>query len=116
MGVDTYDNKKEVHLSDKIVNNISLLDYSDKLGQLENIKKDLSILVNDWLYRLKYDNKSIVLIIDELDRCFEKGIIEFFQSMQLFLKAPQVIIIFAINQEYFKKTLSDSFKITEKRK
>lgn len=104
-----------VPLSDKIVNNISLPNYVDKLGERENIKKDLSILVEAWLHRLKNNNKRIVLIIDELDRCSEKGIIEFFQSMQLFLKVPQIIIIFAIDQEYLKKALSNSFKITDKK-
>lgn len=101
-------------LSDKIVNNISLPNYVDKLGQRENIKKDLSILTDAWLRRWKKANKRLVLIIDELDRCSEKGIVEFFQSMQLFLKVPQVVIIFAIDQEYLKKALSNSFKITGK--
>ena len=104
-----------VPLSEKIVNNISLPNYVDKLGERENIKKDLSILVEAWLNRRKNSNKRIVLIIDELDRCSEKGIIEFFQSMQLFLKVPQIIIIFAIDQEYLKKALSNSFKITDKK-
>lgn len=56
----------------------------------------------------------MVLIIDELDRCSEKGIVEIFQSMQLFLKVPQVVKVFAIDQEYLKKALSNSFKITGK--
>ncbi|NSB15177.1 KAP family P-loop NTPase fold protein [Clostridium beijerinckii] len=104
-----------VPLSEKIINNISLPNYVDKLGERENIKKDLSILVEAWLNRRKNNSKRIVLIIDELDRCSEKGIIEFFQSMQLFLKVPQIIIIFAIDQEYLKKALSNSFKITDKK-
>lgn len=104
--------QSSVPLSEKIINNISLPNYVDKLGERENIKKDLSILVDAWVYRWRNQNKRIVLIIDELDRCSEKGIIEFFQSMQLFLKVPQVIIIFAIDQEYLKKALSNFFKIT----
>lgn len=104
-----------VPLSEKIINNISLPNYVDKLGDRENIKKDLSILVDAWLHRLRNDNERIVLIIDELNRCSEKGIIEFFQSMQLFLKVPQVIIVFAIDQEYLKKALSNSFGIKEKK-
>jgi len=101
-----------VPLSDKIVNNIALPDYVDKLGERENIKTDLSILVEAWLHRGKNKDSRIVLIIDELDRCSEKGILEFFQSMQLFLKVPELITIFAIDQEFLKKALSSTFVIT----
>ncbi len=107
--------QSSVPLSEKIVNNISLPNYVYKLGERENIKKDLSILVDAWIYRWGNQNKRIVLIVDELDRCSEKGVIEFFQSMQLFLKVPQVIIIFAIDQEYLKKALSNSFKLTREK-
>jgi len=104
-----------IPLSDKIVNNISLPDYVNKLGARENIKKDLSILVDAWLHRWGNDNKRIVLIIDELDRCSVKGITEFFQSMQLFLKVHEIVIIFAIDQGYLKKALSNSFGLTDEK-
>lgn len=70
-----------IPLSQKIANNISIPNYIYKLGERENIKNDLNILVNAWIYRFNKRNGRIVLIIDELDRCSEKGIVEFFQSM-----------------------------------
>lgn len=104
-----------VPLSEKLVNNIKLPNYVVKLGERENIKRDLSILINAWISKRRGKSERIVLIIDELDRCSEKGIIEFFQSMQLFLKVPQLIIIFAIDQEYLKKAISNSFKIADEK-
>lgn len=102
-----------VPLSEKIINNISLPNYFNKLGERENVKRDLSILVKAWINRGKKKKERIVLIVDELDRCSEKGIIEFFQSMQLLIKVQNIIIIFAIDQEYLKRSLNDYFGLKD---
>ncbi len=103
-----------VPLSNMIINSISLPNYIEKLGERECIKMDLQILLKAWLKNYKLGcNERIVLFIDDLDRCSEKGVIEFFQSLQLFLKVPQIVIVFAIDYGYLKKTLNKEFTITD---
>jgi predicted KAP-like P-loop ATPase len=98
-------NEASIPLSQKINNNLALPKYMEKLGDREFVKRDLTILINAWLNRKKESNKRIVLVVDELDRCSEKGVLEFFQSIQLFLNVKQLIIVFAIDEKYLKNAL-----------
>lgn len=101
-----------IPLSDKITQNISLPKYSDKLGERETYKKDLDILAKSWINRFGRKKNRLVLFVDELDRCSEKGIFEFFQSLQLFMKAPQLVIVFAIDEERLKIAVGKYYNTT----
>ncbi|GCD11313.1 KAP family P-loop NTPase fold protein [Clostridium tagluense] len=87
-------------LSDMVVSNIELPDYSKNLGIRENIKNDLTDLLEVWLKKdkktKKYE-KRLVIFVDELDRCSEKGITELFEALQLFLSVKQISIVISIN-------------------
>lgn len=102
-------NEASIPLSQKINSNLALPNYMEKLGDREYVKRDLTILINAWLNRKKESDKRIVLVVDELDRCSEKGVLEFFQSIQLLLNVKQLIILFAIDEKYLK----NAFKIEE---
>ncbi len=49
----------------------------------------------------KYE-KGIVIFIDELDRCSDKGITKPFEVLQLFLSLEQIVIVLSINDKDIK--------------
>lgn len=71
-----------IPLSDKIMGKMKLPNYVEVLGKRAEIVSDLDILFDAWL---KKDDDKVVIFVDELDRCTEKGIVEFFQSIQLLI-------------------------------
>lgn len=113
-------------LSDMVVSNIGLPDYSKDLGIRENIKNDLTDLLEVWLKKdkkTKRYEKRLVIFIDELDRCSDNGITELFEALQLFLSVDQIGIVISINFnsvyyalnkkfEYINKDFEDTGKVT----
>lgn len=88
-------------LSDQVVVNLELPNYKKELGLRENIKEDLKDLLDVWLKKTK-DKKykeRLVIFVDELDRCSDKGITEFFEAMQLFLPVEHIVIILSITYD-----------------
>ncbi|UOK62186.1 P-loop NTPase fold protein [Paenibacillus sp. OVF10] len=61
-------------LSNKMLHQILVPDFKAKLGTREEVKHSLDKLIKIWLR----EDENIVLIVDELDRCSEKTIVEFF--------------------------------------
>jgi hypothetical protein len=80
-------------LSDMVVSSIELPNYSKDLGIRENIRNDL---LEVWLKKNKKTKKykkRLVIFVDELDRCSDKGITELFEALQLFLSVEQIGIV-----------------------
>lgn len=115
-------------LSDLVVSNIELPNYTKQLGHKETIKEDLNDLLDVWLHSKEAERKdTLVICIDELDRCSEEGILELLEALQLFLSIKQkVVIIMAVNinsvcnalskkMQYVgedKQTIEDKIKFT----
>lgn len=104
-------------LSDMVVSNIELPDYSKDLGIRENIKNDLTDLLEVWLKKDKKTKgyeRRLVIFIDELDRCSDKGITELFEALQLFLTVEQVGIVISINFNSVYYALNKKFEYINK--
>ncbi len=97
-----------IPLSQKIVSKIKLPSYAETLGTRERIASELDILFNAWLPKKE---QKIVIFVDELDRCSNKGISEFFQSIQLLSSMKKIIFVFAIEPSHLKKALMSTYGI-----
>lgn len=63
-----------IPLSNKIIGKMKLPSYTDTLGARAQISSDINILLSAWIPK---SEERIIIFVDELDRCSEKGIIEF---------------------------------------
>lgn len=92
-------------LSDRLITNMELPNYREDLGIRENIKDNLQTLVNIWLKKVRSGEEDcehkerLVIMVDELDRCSEKVITEFFEALQLFLPIKSIVIILSLSYE-----------------
>lgn len=80
-------------IANYVTSNMIYPSYDDELGNKENLKEDLNDLLAVWLVK----NERIVIFVDEIDRCSDKGIIELLESLQLFLKVKDIVIVMAID-------------------
>lgn len=99
-----------IPLSQKVANTFRLPSYVEVLGTREQVRAELDVLFRAWLPK---DNQKVTIFVDELDRCSDKGIVEFFQSIQLFFGNKKMMFIFAIEPSHLKKALAKSFEIGE---
>jgi len=99
-----------IPLSDKIIDKLKLPSYVDVLGKRAEISADLDILFDAWL---KNENDKVVIFVDELDRCTEKGIVEFFQSIQLLISNKKLCFVFAIDAGCLKNAFMKCYGISE---
>ncbi|CAH0289900.1 KAP family P-loop NTPase fold protein [Peribacillus simplex] len=83
-------------MSEKIISQLKYPDYKGLLGTREKVKESLDALIEAWT---KKRGDKIVIMVDELDRCSEKTIVEFFDALQLFLPVESIIHVISINQE-----------------
>lgn len=101
-----------IPLSKKVIDTLKMPSYVEQLGTRERVSDDLKILLKAWLPK---NNQKIVIFVDELDRCSEKGISEFFQAIQLFTEIQKINFVFAIELKHLKKALAGQHNIpTEK--
>lgn len=97
-----------IPLSQKVANVFKLPSYVEVLGTREQVAEELDILFRAWIPK---ENQKVVIFVDELDRCSEKGIVEFFQSIQLFYGTKKIMFIFAIEPSHLKRALAKNFEI-----
>ena len=99
-----------IPLSQKILSKFSLPSYIETLGTREQISNELNILFEAWIPK---SNQKIVIFVDELDRCSNKGISEFFQSIQLFVPTKKLIFVFAIEPSHIKTALLNTYDLSK---
>lgn len=83
-------------MSVKIISQFKYPKYRELLGTREKVKESLEVLIDVWT---KKNNDKIVIMVDELDRCSEKTIVEFFEALQLFLPIKSIVHVISINEE-----------------
>lgn len=91
-----------ISLTNKIIGAMKLPDYVESLGTRAKIEKDIGLLLDAWI---PHKNQKIIIFVDELDRCTEKGVAEFFQSIHLLLHIEKLHFVFAIDSNHLKKAL-----------
>lgn len=91
-------------LSNKMLHQILVPDFKAKLGTREEVKHSFDKLIKIWLK----ENENIVLIVDELDRCSEKTIVEFFSALQLFISSESIIKVISMNEELVALALANN--------
>lgn len=102
-------------LSEKVNKIFNLLNYTKYLGIRETIKEDFKDIIDIWLKKEKkndnyvYEDK-IVILVDELDRCSEKTITEFFNALQLILPIEGLIVVLSVNYETVCYSLANNNK------
>lgn len=97
-----------IPLSKKILSGFKFPSYIEILGTREKITQELDLLFKVWMPRKE---QKIVIFVDELDRCTEKGVCEFFQAIQLFFHTKKIIFIFAIEYSHLEKALANGLNI-----
>lgn len=107
-------------LSSRVLSVLKFPDYKQELGSRENIKSTLKDLLKVWI---EGKNERIILFIDELDRCSEKVISEFFNALQLLLSVKGITVVLSVNYKtvcyslasnnkfYFEGAISNEKKI-----
>jgi|GEM_PF-4243186 len=84
--------------------------FQDKLGVQAEINKEIEILLKTWLK----PKKRVVLFIDDLDRCREKGLLELIDSLRVMLDSAEIIerlqIIIAVDQRILKTSIGHKYK------
>ncbi|EEM49824.1 P-loop NTPase fold protein [Bacillus cereus] len=98
-----YSNIREYFNSskEKFMKQLKYPNYKKYLGTRENVRQDL-IVFRDLIIKQtdsEKSSKSLVIIIDELDRCSDKTIINFFSSIEAFVDIPGITFLFSINPE-----------------
>jgi len=83
-------------ITNKFFSQLIYPDYKNLLGTRENVKENLYVLIDAWT---KKSGDKIVVFVDELDRCSEKTIVEFFDALQIFLPVESIVHVLSINQE-----------------
>lgn len=94
-------------ITDRVNMHLKLPNYRIKLGNRELIKEDLRRLIKTWLIN---NNEKIVVFIDELDRCSNKTIVEFFNALQLFIQNEKIIFVISVNYETICYALAENNK------
>lgn len=82
-------------------------DCSELLGTREQISSELDVILSAWFqWRVKWNKQNkIVIFVDELDRCSQEGIRNFFQAVHLLLNKEQISFVFAIDESILGKAL-----------
>ena len=96
-----------IPLSNKIIGKMKLPSYTDTLGARAQISSDINILLSAWIPK---SEERIIIFVDELDRCSEKGIVEFFESIQLLITTPKLFFVFAIDPVQLNKAINAHYK------
>lgn len=94
-------------LSGRVLSFIETPDYKQELGARENIKSTLNKLLNVWI---KGKNERVVLFIDELDRCSDKTISEFFDALQLLFSVKGITVVLSVNYKTVCYSLANNNK------
>lgn len=93
-----------------------LPDYAEHLGQLSAIKQELSDLC---LLRLgKQGHQRLLLVIDDLDRCSQQGIIDTLDALRLFAhehtndgeEAPHITTLLAVDDRVVLRALAETLQ------
>ncbi|WP_238591083.1 KAP family P-loop NTPase fold protein [Oceanobacillus picturae] len=98
-----YSNIREYFNSskEKFMKQLKYPNYKEYLGTRENVRQDL-IVFKDLIIKQtdsEESSKSLIIIIDELDRCSDTTIINFFSSIEAFTDIPGITFLFSINPE-----------------
>lgn len=94
-------------LSNIIMARIKLPSYDDTLGTRAQITSDINTLLLAWIPK---SYEKIIIFVDELDRCTDKGIVEFFESIQLLINTPKLFFVFAIDPDQLNKAILNYYK------
>lgn len=84
--------------NEQLLKQLKYPNYRELLGTRENVRTELTTFKNLILTK-DTGLKNIVIIIDELDRCSEKTIKNFFSSIEAFIDIPGIIFIFSFNAD-----------------
>ncbi|BBO70952.1 hypothetical protein DSCA_48820 [Desulfosarcina alkanivorans] len=90
--------------------------YEDKLGLLHQVKADLQELSDALLDKRAPDGlfprgePRIILVIDDLDRCPPKRVVEVLEAVQLLVKTPAFVVVLAIDVRYVTRALEMAYQ------
>ncbi len=108
-------------LTEKVVTRISCItnhiattyksfDCAELLGTRECVANEIRIIMSAWFdfWPVKKQEGKLVILVDELDRCSDIGIQNFFKSVHLLLDNERISFIYAIDDLSLKKAFSFS--------
>lgn len=85
----------------KFMKQLKYPSYKTYLGSRENVRKDLIVFKELIEKQTESENsgKNLIIMVDELDRCSDTTIINFFSSIEAFIDIPGITFLFSINPE-----------------
>ena len=86
--------------------------FKDVLGVQAEIQKELKYLIKAW--SKKFNNRRILLFVDDLDRCSENQIIEIIDSLRVILDdqliTKHILILVALDEKKLEKAISKKYE------
>lgn len=78
---------------------VKLPSYSEHLGLVSEMRKDIQLLCQLRLQKTVFGNqKRLVFVVDDLDRCSPEGIVKTLEAVRLILDIPSVTVILTVDQ------------------
>ncbi len=82
-------------------------DLVEEITTAEEKKKALNNIINDILQ----DNKKLIFIIDELDRCNPKYAVDMIEVIKHFYTNDKIVFLLGINNEQLSHTISNYYGV-----
>lgn len=97
-------------LRDYISNKLSSEGYKDNIGFISTVKQDIDDL-KTIVSKLgkSHQIRKIALVIDDLDRCPEKKVVEVLQAIQLLLSTEMFIVIIAVDSKWINNSIASIY-------
>ncbi|MFY0627001.1 MAG: hypothetical protein JXR07_11935 [Reichenbachiella sp.] len=96
-----------------LMNLIRRRDFKTHLGIQHETQEELAILLKAWFWKID-KNESIVLFIDDIDRCDEKKIIQIVDSIRVMLNEPEIqkrlIVVAAIDERILCQAIRKKYE------
>ena len=95
-------------ITNRITTTYKSFDCAELLGTRERVANEIKIIMSAWFdfWPVKKQEGKLVILVDELDRCSDVGIQNFFKSVHLLLDNERISFIYAMDDSRLKKAFS----------
>jgi hypothetical protein len=93
-------------LTKEMMSYLKLPNYAEHIGLVPEMASDIRLMCNVSLV----ENKRLLFVVDDLDRCGPEGIIKTFEAIRLILDIPKVRVILAVDQRIALAALAHHYR------
>jgi len=95
-------------MTQRILNLASMPKYESYIEPIHKIMEDLQIIVSK--HRTASGFQRLVVIIDDIDRCDPRGIMDVLESIKHFLQIKEMVFIIAMDTKVVRKAVGNHYK------